>query len=71
MVINICRALETASNLGVYSHAILGYSGGKSLDLADNPIHFPIEDMQIAEDTQLIVGHICMQWLTKNKPQNL
>ena len=26
------------------------------------------EDMQIAEDTQLIVGHLCMQWLTKNKP---
>ena len=24
--------------------------------------------MQIAEDLQLIVGHICMQWLSMNFP---
>ena len=65
---NIINALETAKGLGVYSYAILGYSGGKCLSLADCPIHFLINDMQIAEDTQLIVGHLCMQWLTKNKP---
>tara|TARA_Y100001978_G_C23478343_1_gene330373 strand:+ start:74 stop:679 length:606 start_codon:yes stop_codon:yes gene_type:complete len=65
---NICKALETAFNLQLYSYAILGYSGGKCLNLADCAIHFPINDMQIAEDTQLIVGHLCMQWLTKNKP---
>ena len=65
---NIINALETAKRKGIYSYAILGYSGGKSLSLADCPIHFLINDMQIAEDTQLIVGHLCMQWLTKNKP---
>ena len=65
---NILNALETAKLIGVYSYAILGYSGGKCLSLADCPIHFLINDMQIAEDTQLIVGHLCMQWLTKNKP---
>lgn len=68
---NICKALEKSSEIGVKSFAILGYEGGKCLKLADNPIHFPIQDMQIAEDTQLIVGHICMQWLTKNKPKSL
>jgi len=26
-------------------------------------IHFVICDMQIAEDTQLIIGHMIMQWL--------
>ena len=51
-----------------YSYAILGYSGGKSLNYADSSIHFQVNDMQIAEDTQLIVGHMCMQWLTRNKP---
>ena len=25
-------------------------------------------DMQMAEDTQLIVGHLCMQWLNTHKP---
>ena len=65
---NILNALETAKEIGMYSYAILGYSGGKSLTLANCPIHFQINDMQIAEDTQLIVGHLCMQWLTENKP---
>ncbi len=65
---NILNALETAREIGLFSYAILGYSGGKCLSLADCPIHFLVNDMQIAEDTQLIVGHLCMQWLTKNKP---
>ena len=30
---------------------------------AGNAIHFDINDMQISEDLQLIVGHILMQWL--------
>ena len=32
-------------------------------------MHFEICDMQIAEDIQLIIGHLCMQWLSNNKPQ--
>ena len=35
------------------------------------PIHIEIDDMQIAEDSQTIIGHICMQWLTKNKIKNI
>ena len=65
---NIINALLTAKKIGVYSFAILGFNGGKCLNYADSPIHFLIDDMQIAEDTQLIVGHLCMQWLTRNKP---
>jgi D-sedoheptulose 7-phosphate isomerase len=61
---NIVRALETAKQLGLTSFAILGYSGGKSLKLADHPIHFPIDDMQVAEDLQMIVGHMVMQSLS-------
>ena len=44
--------------MNMTSFAILGFDGGKSLALADFPIHFQIDDMQIAEDTQLIVGHL-------------
>ena len=65
---NIVKALKTAKELGMKTSAIIAFSGGKCRDLADIAIHFPINDMQIAEDTQLIIGHICMQWLTKNKP---
>ena len=49
-------------------NSFLAYDGGKSKMIADSVIHFQIDDMQIAEDTQLIISQICMQWLNKNKP---
>lgn len=60
---NVVRAIEIAKTIGVKTFAILGYSGGKCKELAHHSIHFEIDDMQIAEDLQLMVGHICMQWL--------
>lgn len=66
---NIVRAMEQAKAMGVKSFAILGFTGGQCKQLADVPIHFPVDDMQIAEDLQLIVGHMVMQWLYANRPQ--
>ena len=60
-------ALNTCVHL-CRSFAILGYSGGKAKALADVPIHFPVNDMQIAEDLQLVVGHMVMQWLFEHRP---
>jgi D-sedoheptulose 7-phosphate isomerase len=67
---NIVCAIEQARTMGVKSYAVLGYSGGKCKDLADFPIHFPVDDMQIAEDLQLVVGHMLMQWLYSNRPND-
>jgi D-sedoheptulose 7-phosphate isomerase len=64
--INIVKAIEAAKKIGMKTFAILGYSGGKCLQLVDVPIHFKVEDMQIAEDLQLIVGHMITQWLYCN-----
>ena len=63
---NVIKALEVGNEMGMKTFAILGYSGGKCKDLAKISIHFEIEDMQISEDLQLIVGHMCMQWLAEN-----
>lgn len=63
---NVVKALETANAKGMKTFAILGFTGGKCKDIAQHPIHFEVDDMQIAEDMQLIVGHICMQWLCAN-----
>lgn len=60
---NILRALEEARRIGMTSFAVLGYSGGKARALADVPIHVAIDDMQVAEDLQMAVGHMIMQWL--------
>ena len=68
---NVVKALETGKQMGLCSYAILAFSGGKCLKLVDVPIYFPIDDMQLAEDTQLIVGHLCMQWLNSNKPEKI
>jgi len=60
---NIVRALEEARKLGMKTAAILGYSGGRCLALPDFAIHFEVNDMQVAEDLQMVVGHIAMQEL--------
>lgn len=64
---NILRALTRARELGLISFALLGFSGGKALTLADHPIHFPVHDMQIAEDLQMMVGHMVTQWLHRHR----
>lgn len=64
---NILDALHEARRIGMRSYAVLGYSGGKAKALADVPIHFAIDDMQISEDAQLIVGHMLMQSLAMHR----
>ena len=63
---NVVRALEVGNEIGMNTFAILAFSGGRCKELAKHPIHFAISDMQIAEDLQLMVGHMCMQWLCVN-----
>jgi D-sedoheptulose 7-phosphate isomerase len=60
---NVVKAIEVGNEIGVKTFAILGYDGGRCKEIAHFPIHFAIDDMQISEDLQLIVGHMCMQWL--------
>jgi D-sedoheptulose 7-phosphate isomerase len=63
---NVVKALETANAKGMKTFAVLGYSGGRCKEVAQHAIHFAVDDMQIAEDMQLVVGHMCMQWLCEN-----
>jgi D-sedoheptulose 7-phosphate isomerase len=68
---NILRVLEIAREKGIESYAILGYTGGKAKALADVAIHFAVDDMQVSEDMQLVVGHMIMQWLHQNPPARM
>ena len=65
---NIVKGIDQANTMGMKTYAILGYSGGKAKSLASVSIHFPVDDMQIAEDMQLVVGHMVMQWLHRHPP---
>ena len=63
---NVVAALEMGNSIGMKTFAVLGFSGGKCKEIAQYPLHFDVDDMQIAEDLQLVVGHMCMQWLCAN-----
>ena len=66
---NVIEAVLMAKSLGMKTHAILGFDGGKCKELTDNPIHIPIDNMQVAEDFQMMIGHILMLDL-KAKTEN-
>ena len=66
---NIISAIKEAKILGLKSYALLGFDGGVCRKIVDYPIHFKINDMQISEDLQLIVGHMLMKWLYKSKKE--
>jgi D-sedoheptulose 7-phosphate isomerase len=63
---NVVKALEAGNKIGMKTFAVLAFDGGRCKTLAQHPIHFAIDDMQIAEDLQLVIGHMCMQWLCAN-----
>ena len=62
---NVVNALQAAKARSMKSFALTGFSGGECRRLADVPVHFPVEDMQIAEDLQLVVCHMLAQTLSK------
>ena len=66
---NILRALEEANRIGMKSYSVLGFDGGKAKALTTVPIHFETDDMQIAEDAQLIIGHMIVQYLYARRDQ--
>lgn len=61
---NILAVLDEAKAQGVTSVAILGFDGGKALGKADHVVHFALNDMQIVEDLQIIVGHMIMRHIS-------
>lgn len=62
---NILKALSQAKLQGVETIAILGFDGGQAKSMADMVFHFDIDDMQVSEDTQVVLGHILMKALYK------
>ncbi|AAQ00365.1 MULTISPECIES: SIS domain-containing protein [Prochlorococcus] len=62
---NVVKALEYSKEINMKSHAVIAFSGGKCKDIADKVIHLQTNDMQIAEDSQVIIFHMCMQWIVQ------
>ncbi len=64
---NIINAIKMAHSLEMIEFSIVAFDGGICKQISRNCIHFQVDDMQIAEDTQLIVGHMIMQYLSENR----
>ena len=60
---NIVNAVSYAKEIGAKIIGVTGYSGGKLFKLADYHLHAPIDDMQIAEDIQMVFNHLMMKIL--------
>lgn len=58
---NVVLAVEYAKSVGATVVGITGYSGGALRALSDISIHLPLDDMQLAEDIQLVVTHVAMR----------
>lgn len=65
---NVVNALVEGHRRGLITAAILGFSGGRCLAQAGIAVHIPIDDMQIAEDCQQIIGHMLTRWLAAHRP---
>ena len=58
---NIIKVLQIAKQMDIRTCGVFGFDGGVAKSLVDVPIHFPIDDMQISEDLQLILGHLVLR----------
>ena len=58
---NVLKAIQMSKELSMTSLSIVGYDGGKCLQLSDHSIHVKSFDMQICEDIHLLIGHIIMK----------
>ena len=58
---NLIKAARKAKKCGIKTAALVGYKCGALNDLVDIPLHFLIEDMEIAEDCQISTFHFIKQ----------
>ncbi len=64
---NVLNALTFAKKNKITSCSIVGFDGGICKKKSNITIHVPVNDMEIAEDTQMIIFNIIKQWLIKNR----
>lgn len=60
---NLVKTARLAKSKKIKTAAILGFSGGALKELVDIPIHAMINDMEIAEDSQIATFHFIKQKL--------
>ena len=63
---NIIYAIKEANRQSMTTFCFLGYDGGNAKSKTKHFFHFKDSDMQHAEDSQILINHICSKWLKIN-----
>ena len=61
---NLIKCAKKAKDFDITQASITAFSGGALKNIVDIPIHTRINDMEIAEDVQMIIFHYLKQKLT-------
>lgn len=62
---NILRAIEYANQNGVKTIAVTGFDGGKLMQIAQERVHVPLNDMCTAESIHSVIFHYVILELQK------
>jgi len=63
---NVLKAVEYANMIGGDTLAVVGYDGGKLMELCKAAVWVESFDMQLCEDVHLMFGHIVMKTLCES-----
>ena len=61
--LNVIKAIEYANSIGGETLAVVGYDGGKVMELCKTAVWVESFDMQLCEDIHLMFGHMVMKTL--------
>jgi D-sedoheptulose 7-phosphate isomerase len=59
---NIVRAMEYARERAATNVALLGFDGGRALELADEYVLVPVRDYGVVEDLHMVLDHILTEY---------
>ena len=60
---NICAALRLGRELGAFTVAFTGYSGGAAAEIADITLRVPSTDTARIQEAHILCGHILCDWV--------
>jgi D-sedoheptulose 7-phosphate isomerase len=63
---NVIQAVEYTRSIGAGHIALVGFDGGRLLNISDNHILVPINNMQIVEDIHSMFGHFVLHFIKDN-----
>jgi D-sedoheptulose 7-phosphate isomerase len=61
---NILRAMEYARHSAATNIAMLGFDGGRALELADEYVLVPVWDYGIVEDIHMVLDHVLTEYFS-------